>query len=199
MIAFLDGKLAHKEPTFVLIDVNGVGYHVNISLTTYSSIKNEERCRLLTHLHVKEDSHTLYGFSGSGEKSIFLNLISISGIGPSTALMMVSSLSPSEIKDAIVREDVKLIQSVKGIGGKTAQRVILELKDKMLKDGSIDDAAIQASGGNANNTVRDEALQALTTLGIPRATAEKSLNKALKQLGTQVSVEVLIKESLKTS
>lgn len=198
MIAFLDGRLAHKEPTFVILDVGGVGYHVNISLTTFAQIKNEEKCRLITHLHVKEDSHTLYGFSKSSEKSTFQNLISISGIGPSTALMMLSSLSPSELKNAIIQEDVKLIQSVKGIGGKTAQRVILELKDKMLKDGTIETGEIKASG-SPSNTVRDEALQALTTLGIPRATAEKSINKAIKLIGADVSVEVLIKEALKTS
>lgn len=112
--------------------------------------------------------------------------------------MMLSSLSPSELKNAIIQEDVKLIQSVKGIGGKTAQRVILELKDKMLKDGTIETGEIKASG-SPSNTVRDEALQALTTLGIPRATAEKSINKAMKLIGADVSVEVLIKEALKTS
>lgn len=197
MIAFLEGRLAHKEPAYVIIDVGGVGYHVNISLTTYAYVKEQEKCKLFTHFHVKEDAQSLYGFSSTGEKSTFVQLISISGIGPSTALMMLSSLSPSELKDAIIREDVKLIQSVKGIGGKTAQRVILELKDKMIKDGSIDSSGVETS--SANNTVRNEALQALTTLGIPRATAEKSINKALKQLGTTVTVESLIKESLKTA
>lgn len=197
MIAFLEGRLAHKEPAFVIIDVGGIGYHVNISLTTYAYVKEQEKCKLFTHFHVKEDAHSLYGFSSTGEKSTFVQLISISGIGPSTALMMLSSLSPSELKDAIIREDVKLIQSVKGIGGKTAQRVILELKDKMIKDGSIETSGNETS--SANNTIRNEALQALTTLGIPRATAEKSINKAIKQLGTAATVESLIKESLKTA
>lgn len=198
MITYLDGRLAHKEAAYVVIDVNGLGYHVNISLGTFSDIKDEEKCKLFTHFHVKEDAHTLYGFSKESERVTFRNLISISGIGPSTAIMMLSTLSPKELRGAIVNGDVKLIQSVKGIGAKTAQRVILELKDKLLKEGEVANESSNQDKGDYNTT-RNEALQALVTLGIPRAAAEKAINKVMKQFGSDVSVELLIKESLKSA
>ena len=128
MIAYIEGKLVHKEAAYAIIDAGGLGYRINISLTTFSDIKDEEKCKLHTHLHVKEDSHTLYGFSTLSERGTFLKLINISGIGPSTALVMLSSLSPEDLRQAIITEDVRVIQSIKGIGGKTAQRIILELK-----------------------------------------------------------------------
>ncbi len=193
MIAFLKGRLAHKEATFVILEVNGVGYRVFISLNTYSAIKNEEACTLFTHFHVKEDAQLLYGFTQTSEKYTFQQLISISGVGPSTALMVLSTLSSSELKNAIVSDDVKTIQSVKGIGAKTAQRIILELKDKILKEGI---EPVEGLGGE-NNQVRDEALTALVTLGIAKNVAEKSIAKIMKTADAGIAVEDIIKRALK--
>jgi len=197
MIAYLKGKLVLKEPTHVIIDVQGVGYMVNIALSTFSTIKDKEDTLLLTYLHVKEDAHTLFGFSNESEKSMFLNLISISGVGPSTGLMIQSSLSASEIQNAILNEDVKTIQSVKGIGGKTAQRIILELKDKMKKE-SIEQSADEISTPS-HNTVKNEALSALITLGIKKSVAEKSIDSILKSSGNTITLEELIKLALKNA
>lgn len=196
MIAYIDGKLAYKEATYVIIDVNGIGYHINISLTTYSAIKDQENCKLHTYLHVKEDSQTLYGFSTSAEKKIFLDLISISGVGPNTGLMVQSSLSAEELQHAIINEDAKTIQGVKGIGGKTAQRIILELKDKLAKE-EIVSGTISSTG--TNNTIRQEALSALITLGFNKLAAEKTINNILKNSGNKITLEVLIKQALKTA
>lgn len=194
MINYIKGKLVYKDATYAVIDVNGVGYHINISLGTYSSIKDQEDCKLYTYLHVKEDAHTLYGFSTEDEKTLFLNLISISGVGPSTALMVQSSLSAEELQQAIVNEDVKTIQGVKGIGAKTAQRIILELKDKLAKLGIYpSDISISQSG----NTLRQEALSALITLGFNKLAAEKTIDKILKNSGNQITLEGLIKQALK--
>lgn len=197
MIAYIDGKLAYKDPTYVIVEANGIGYQIKISLSTYGSLKEGEKCRLLTYLHIKEDGHTLFGFSDADEKRLFMDLISISGIGPSTALMVLSSLNPSELQHAIISEDVKTIQSVKGIGGKTAQRIILELKDKMKKASPLSDT--KHIGVSAHNTLRNEALSALVTLGIPRNIAEKNVNTIIKREGDQVSLEQLIKLSLKSA
>jgi Holliday junction DNA helicase RuvA len=197
MIAFLDGKLAHKDPTYVIIDANGVGYLVKISLQTYGSLnQGNERVKLHTLLIVREDSQTLYGFSTIDEKELFENLLSVSGIGPSTAIVMLSSLSSNEIKQAIVSEDVRTVQSIKGIGAKTAARAIIELKDKLSKE-------IIATGVNPtvfasqNLTLRSEALSALVTLGIPKATAEKSVDQLLKRTGGDITLEELIKLALR--
>ncbi|GAA0891391.1 Holliday junction branch migration protein RuvA [Fulvivirga kasyanovii] len=197
MISYLKGKLSFKDPTHVIIDVNGVGYHVNISLATYGDIKDVENIMLHTYLHVKEDSHTLYGFSNASEKKMFLNLISISGVGPSTGLMIQSSLSSGELKQAIINEDVKVIQGVKGIGGKTAQRIILELKDKIRKEGLYPDESELTS--SSHNTIRSEALSALITLGINKSTAEKSIDRILKNSGNTITLEELIKLTLKNA
>ncbi|WP_187261161.1 Holliday junction branch migration protein RuvA [Pontibacter beigongshangensis] len=196
MIAYIDGKLAYKDPTYVIIDVNGVGYQIKIPLSTYSALPTGERCRLQTFLHIKEDAHTLYGFTTTAEKETFLLLISISGVGPNTGLMILSSLSVEEIQQAIVREDVRTIQQVKGIGAKTAQRVILELKDKIKKDTFTDTASIPAA---AHNTNRAEALSALVTLGFAKTVAEKTLDAIIKREGRNLSVEELIKFALKSS
>lgn len=197
MITYIKGKLVHKDPTYVVIDVQGIGYHISISLTTFSAIKNQENCMLHTYLNIKEDSHTLYGFSDEAEKKVFLQLISISGVGPSTGLMVQSSLSASELQQAIINEDVNTIQSVKGIGAKTAQRIILELKDKLKKEGiSISDST---SSANSYNTVRSEALSALVTLGINKNIAEKTIDKILKSSGNEVTLEELIKLALKAA
>ena len=167
MIAYLNGRLVHKDPTFVLLEVSGVGYEVKISLHTFAALKDKEQCKLLTYLHIKEDAHTLYGFMEGAEKRLFQHLISVSGIGPGTALMMLSSLNPSELEYAIVHEDVRTLSGVKGIGAKTAQRVILELRDKVMKGEVINPTASLTTA--AHNTVSQEALSALVTLGINRA------------------------------
>lgn len=197
MIAFLDGKLAHKDPTYVIIDVQGVGYLVKISLQTYASLNaGNERIKLHTLLIVREDAHTLFGFATLDEKQLFEHLISVSGIGPSTAIVMLSSLSSDEIKQAIVSEDVRTVQSIKGIGAKTAARAIIELKDKLTKE-------IVATGVNPtmfasqNLTLRNEALTALVTLGIPKMAAEKSIDTLLKRTGGDITLEELIKLALR--
>ncbi|KOF02866.1 ATP-dependent DNA helicase RuvA [Roseivirga seohaensis subsp. aquiponti] len=197
MFAYVKGKLAYKDPTFVIIDIQGVGYEIKISLNTYSKIKDEEQCKLFTYFHVKEDIQVLYGFADEAEKKLFTLLISISGIGPSIGLMFLSSLSPSEIINAIATENVAIIQGVKGVGAKTAQRVILELKDKVGKESA------DMAGGNITsssiNTIRNEALAALVTLGINKAAAQKSIDKILKNSEGQISLEELIKLALKAA
>ena len=197
MIAYLKGKLTYKDPTYVIIDINGIGYEVKISLNTYAQIKDQEALQLQTYLQVKEDSHTLYGFFDAKEKELFLKLISISGVGPSIGLMVLSSLGPEEAENAIITEDVRTIQSVKGIGGKTAQRIILELKDKIGREASSGDHInIPISSASAT---RNEALQALVTLGINKSAAQKSIDKVLKEKGKDVSLEELIKLALKAA
>ncbi len=191
MITHIQGKLVEKNPTDVVIDCNGVGYLLNISLHTYSQIPNQEHLKLHTHLQVKEDSHTLYGFSSLGERQIFRLLISVSGIGTSTARTMLSSLTPKQVREAIAIEDVALIQSVKGIGLKTAQRVVIELKDKVLKAYDIDEGITFQ-----NNTNKDEALSALEVLGFTKKQSERVVDKIVS-INQEASVEAIIKEALK--
>lgn len=192
MIGYLKGVLAFKDPTFVIIDIHGVGYEVKISLYTFSKVKDLDSCLLHTHFHVKEDAQTLYGFFDKEEKNAFIQLISISGVGPNTALMINSSLTVKELKTAIVNEEVEVIQKVKGIGSKTAHRIILELKDKIKREGLEAGASI---GGT--NPVRNEALSALVTLGINKNLAEKSVNAIIKKYGDEITLEELIKLVLK--
>ncbi len=195
MINYLNGKLVVKDPTYVVVDINGIGYEAKISLSTYAAVKNLDEVKLFTHLNIKEDAHTLYGFFEPSEKKRFLDLISISGVGPSTALMILSSLSPEELQHAIVSENVPVIQRVKGIGSKTAQRIVLELKDKMKKEGLLDKLADISV--KYDNTLRSEALSALTTLGIAKPAAEKSVDLVLKEHGQEIKLEDLIKLALK--
>lgn len=196
MISYLKGKLVHKEPTHVVVEVNGIGYHVGISLHTFSEIKDQEDIKLSTYLQVREDAHILYGFATAAEKQMFQSLISVNGVGPSTALVVLSYLSPEELKSAIVNEDAAVLQAVKGIGGKTAQRLILELRDKMKKESLEENAGIPGLG---RNTVRSEALTALVTLGISKVAAEKSIDTILKRSGGSMSLEELVKQALKTA
>jgi Holliday junction DNA helicase RuvA len=196
MISFLRGKLVHKDPTHVIIDVGGVGYQVSISLHTFSEIKDKEDLKLLTYFHVREDSQVLFGFATAAEKQMFQYLISVNGVGPSTALVVLSFLPPDELRAAIIREDAAALQAVKGIGGKTAQRLILELRDKVKKDGSDQTIGIP---GFVGNTVRNEALSALITLGIAKPVAEKSIDSVLKKSGNTFSLEELIKQALKNA
>ncbi|MBN4070100.1 Holliday junction branch migration protein RuvA [Olleya sp. AH-315-F22] len=191
MITHIQGKLTEKNPTNVVIDCNGVGYHLNISLHTYSQISNQENLKLFTHLHVKEDSHTLYGFSSLSEREIFRLLISVSGIGTNIARTMLSSLTPKQVREGIAIEDVALIQSVKGIGLKTAQRVIIELKDKVLKVYDIDEGSISQS-----NTNKEEALSALEVLGYKKKQADHVVDKIIAS-NQDANVETIIKEALK--
>lgn len=197
MIAYIDGKLTFKSPTYVILETSGIGYQIRISLNTYSQIPDQERCKLHTYLHIKEDAHTLFGFSDSAEKKLFLDLISISGVGPGTAIMILSSLSPNEIKEAIVGEDVKTIQSIKGIGTKTAQRIILELKDKIKKENITSETSNLSVP--RRNSVKDEALTALIMLGVTKSVAEKNLDIVLKKTGADITLEDLIKHSLRIS
>lgn len=195
MIAYLQGKLAYKDRAHVIIDVNGVGYEVKISLQTFDALAGgEENCKLFTHLQIKEDAHTLVGFFEMDEKLLFLDLLSVSGVGVSTALVMLSSFSSGEIRGAIMNENIALIQSIKGIGSKTAQRVILELKDKCKKDALFVEAG--KSSPDRSYGVKQEALSALVTLGIPRTAAEKSLDQILKS-NPEASIEQLIKLALR--
>ncbi len=191
MITHLSGRLIEKNPTHVIIDCNGVGYFINISLHTFSGISDGEALRLYTHLQVKEDSHTLYGFVDKMEREIFRLLISVSGIGANIARTMLSSLHPDQIKQAIASGNVSTIQSIKGIGAKTAQRVILDLKDKILKVFDIDlESAV------SSNTNKEEALSALETLGFARKQADKVCSGILKET-PDATVEKIIKEALK--
>lgn len=192
MITHIKGKLIEKNPTEVVIDCNGVGYFLNISLHTFSQIDDEELQMLYTHLQVKEDSHTLFGFKEKSERVVFRLLLSVSGIGASIARTMLSSLTPMQIKEAILHADVATIQSVKGIGAKTAQRVILDLKDKVLKLG---DDIVGATTLVSNND-KDEALLALETLGFNVKAAQKVVDKLLKE-DASLAVEDIIKLALK--
>src|SRR6187431_1881318 len=172
MYAYLQGKFSLKSPAQVYIDINGIGYEVNISLNTYSHIQNIESGKLYTFLQVKEDAHTLYGFFDRGEKEMFIQLISVSGIGAATARMMLSHLKPDEVSAAIQQGNVKLLESIKGIGKKTAERLVLELRDKVNKvEISFNVSSLQS------NTMHQDALNALVALGINRAQAEASIKK----------------------
>lgn len=192
MFAYIDGKLTFKCPAYVVVEAGGVGYHINISLNTYSAIGNVERCKIYTWLQVKEDAHTLYGFADEGERRLFLHLISVSGIGAATCRMMLSSITPAEIQNAIINADVALIQQIKGIGAKSAQRIVLELQDKLKKEGP--DSLISMP---KNNTVKEEALSALIMLGFGKQVAEKAIDNAVKKADQDLTVEQMIKIALK--
>ena len=191
MITHIKGRLSEKSPTNVVIETNGIGYWINISLTTFSQIPDQENIKLFTHLQIKEDSHSLYGFYTQKEREIFRLLISVSGVGTSTARTMLSSLTPDQVIDAISSNNVSIVQSVKGIGSKTAQRLIIELRDKILKIYDIDEAF-----ADSNNTTREEALSALEVLGINKKSAERLVDKIIKD-NLDITVEEIIKETLK--
>lgn len=191
MITQVRGRLVEKKPTEVVVDCNGVGYLLHISLNTFSSLPESENVVLYTHLSIREDAHTLFGFINKTEREIFKLLISVSGVGPSIARTMLSSMTSEEIQNAIATENVALIQSVKGIGVKTAQRVIVDLKDKILKTFDIDELSV-----NLSNTNKDEALSALDVLGFNRKQSEKVVSAVLKE-NQEASVEQIIKSALK--
>lgn len=192
MIHHIKGRLVEKSPTHAIIEASGIGYFLNISLITFSKLGNDENCTLYTHLSIKEDAHTLYGFVEKSEREIFRQLISVNGVGASTARIMLSSMTAEEITTAIVTSDVNALKSIKGIGAKSAQRIIVDLKDKLGKIDGIEQNILTF----ANNTNRDEALSALLALGFIKNSVEKVLNKVLKAQ-PDLDVENLIKEALK--
>lgn len=191
MITQIRGKLVEKNPTYAVVDCNGVGYFLHISLNTFSSIPDGEAVTFYTHLSIREDAHTLFGFINKTEREVFKLLVSVSGVGPSTARTMLSSMTSEEIQQAIAGENVALIQSVKGIGAKTAQRVIVDLKDKIIKTFNIDEVSTVT-----NNTNKEEALSALEVLGFSRKQSDKVVSAILRE-NTNASVEELIKKALK--
>jgi len=192
MITQIKGRLVEKSPTELVVDCNGVGYSINISLNTFSQLKDEENIKLFTHLIVKEDSHTLFGFSTKSERELFKLLISVSGVGASTARTMLSSLTPVEIISSINNEDVNSVQSIKGIGSKTAQRIIIDLKDKVAKGMPTSDLLFD----KIDNTIREEALSALLALGFAKKAAQSRIDKILKSQPEISSVEELVKTAL---
>ncbi|NOY50896.1 MAG: Holliday junction branch migration protein RuvA [Chlorobi bacterium] len=192
MYEFISGKTRSLGPTSVVVENNGIGYFINISLNTYSKIKSAEQVKLYIYFHVREDAQVLYGFADESEREVFILLLSVSGVGASTARLILSSLSTAEVYDAVTGGNSPVLQSVKGIGTKTAQRIVIDLKDKMLK-ASIDVEKVDVS----HNTMKEEALSGLLILGFTRAAAEKVIGRVLKTKQIS-SVEELIKETLKT-
>ncbi len=194
MIAFVEGILEEKNPAYVVINCNGTGYMLHISLHTYSQLPDLGSVRIFTHQVIREDAHLLFGFAQTDERELFRQLISVSGVGPNTARMVLSSLLPAEVKNAIVNNNVSLLQSIKGIGAKTAQRMVVDLRDKMEKEGVFKDGNLVFE----NNTTHEEALSALVMLGFAKNEAQKALASILKKKqGLSVTTEDLVKEALK--
>ncbi|PID69525.1 MAG: Holliday junction branch migration protein RuvA [Flavobacteriales bacterium] len=191
MITYIRGKLVEKNPTHAVIECNGVGYFLNISLNTYSKLPDDELIKLYTYLHIREDAHTLFGFADKVEREIFILLISVSGVGPSIGRTMLSSMTPEQIQEAIASEDVATIKSVKGIGAKTAQRVIIDLKDKIVKTYEFSEDLVVS-----NNTIKEETLSALEVLGYSRKQVEKLVLKIIQETPNS-SLETVIKQALK--
>ena len=191
MIAFVKGKFIFKNPAQVIVDVNGVGYECQVSLNTYSGISEKEQGLLHTYLHITENNQTLYGFSDIAEKELFIQLISVSGVGAATARMMLSGMKPDEIIKAIVQGNARLLETIKGIGRKTGERLVLELKDKLSKNSQETVLALSVT-----NKVETDALNALISLGIPRLTAEKAIKNVI-DVDSTLQLEELIKKALK--
>lgn len=191
MITQLKGKLVEIHPAYAVVECAGVGYWVNISLISFEKIRQEENVKIFTHLIVREDAQILYGFYDKNERSVFEKLISVNGVGPASAMMMLSTLNTAEIYDAIAQEDAKQLQSVKGIGAKTAQRIIIDLKDKLPKLGDAE--TLTAGGGNK---IKNEALSALEVLGISKKVAEKHVQQLIKTQAN-ITLEEVIKRTLK--
>jgi Holliday junction DNA helicase RuvA len=193
MIAFLRGQFVMKTPAIVHIDVNGVGYELHISLNTYTQIQHQEKGLLYTHLHIREDAHVLYGFFDTAEKELFLMLVSVSGVGAATARMMLSSVKPDELARAIIQGNTRLLEGIKGIGKKSAERIVLELRDKLGK------TRLDANNSPLiNNTLEQDALNALISLGIARSAGEQAIQRVLKAEPGITVIEDIIKKALKT-
>ncbi|TVQ89320.1 MAG: Holliday junction branch migration protein RuvA [Bacteroidetes bacterium] len=196
MIAFIEGDLVEKTPAYVVVNCSGVGYMIHISLNTFSKIPDSGTVKLHTSMIVREDAHTLYGFATQEEKNLFKNLITVSGVGPNTARMILSSMTVEEVSGSIVSGDASALQSVKGIGAKSAQRIVVDLKDKLGKESYVSQENLISS----DNTLREEALTALVMLGYNKPIAQKTINQILKKnAGVKLTVEQLIKEALKYS
>lgn len=196
MIAYIKGKITHKTQTEVIVETaGGIGYELNISVHTYQEIKDIEQVKMLTHFVVKEDSQTLYGFASEQERGMFRHLIGVSGVGPNTARILLSTFSAVELRGAIIAENITMLKTAKGIGPKAAKRMVLELKDKLLKDSGAESLAIAQTLTN-NNVVREEALAALVALGFNKMQVQKALNRILKQNPSIDDAGVLIKEAL---
>ena len=191
MLEYIKGQVSEITPAFVILENMNMGYFVNISLHTYSSISQKQECHLFIHEILREDAYMLYGFADKAEREIFRNLLSVSGVGANTACMMLSSLSPDELKRAIVQEQVKTLQSIKGIGAKSAQRIIVDLKDKLEKEG-LEEQIVKRQ----DNTIREEALSALVTLGFQKRNVEKVIEKLIHE-ESNLTVEKLVKSALK--
>lgn len=192
MYSYIKGRLVEVSPAIAVVETGGIGYSINISVNTYTTIKESEACKLLIYLHVREDVMELYGFATEQEKTLFKQLITVNGVGVNTARVVLSTLSPEELVNAILSDDVLTLKKVKGIGPKAAQRIILDLKDKLVKS-DLQSEIIPSS----HNTVRDEALSGLAVLGFPRNSAAKIVDKVIAKEGDSISVEVLIKQALK--
>jgi Holliday junction DNA helicase RuvA len=193
LIAYISGPITFKSPAFIYVEAAGVGYHINISLNTFSKIEHLDKVKILTYFHVKEDGQSLYGFYDEEERQIFIHLLSVSGIGPNTARVILSYMNPEEVNMAILQENVAALNAVKGIGPKTAKRIILDLKDKIVK--KQDD--VSSLVVTVDNTIREEALSALLALGFPKAGVQKSISQVLRSDPSVGSVEDLIKKVLK--
>jgi len=196
MIAFLQGNFVQLSPAKLIVDVGGVGYEVNISLNTYEAISKKEKGLLYTYLHITENSQVLFGFHEQTEKDLFLHLISVSGVGASTARMMLSGMQPEEIIRAIVNGEARLLEQIKGIGKKSAERLVLELRDKLSKI-PLNTHQLTGGAGFSKSNVQQDAIQALISLGIQKAIAEKAIEKTMQSTGIELSLEVLIKAALK--
>ncbi len=194
MIAYLNGIITHKTPTFIYVDCNGVGYHVNISLHTYTRLEKLEKIKIFTYLNVKEDEQSLYGFFDDEERALFILLISVSGIGVNTARVILSYMTPEEVRTAIIQENAVALGKVKGIGPKTAKRIILDLKDKVIKDSGSEQVILLSP---ENNTIKNESLSALIALGFPKLVVEKHIKAVLEKNPDIRQVEDLIKQVLK--
>jgi len=193
MITYIKGTIAFKTPAYVIVEAGGIGYHINISLNTYAKVEKLEHVKLLTYYHVKEDAHTLYGFAEDEERNLFAHLISVSGVGPSTAQVMLSTMTPDELRAAIIGENEVSLRKVKGIGAKTAKQIILDLKSRLMKVGG----EFPLSLTPANNTMRQEALSALLSLQVNKIQAQKALNKVLQEQPDIQNVEDLVRLALK--
>ncbi|MEQ1732791.1 MAG: Holliday junction branch migration protein RuvA [Bacteroidia bacterium] len=196
MITHIDGRLVEKTPTYVVIDCGGVGYYINISLNTYSRLPEGERCKLYTHLAIREDAHILFGFIDNAERQLFMQLTSVSGVGPSTARMILSSLGAKEIIEAVTHHQPKVLQACKGVGAKTAELIVVTLKDKLTKEMILSGGVTEMFAGAAS-PLKDEALSALVMLGFVKNVADKALDKVIKASGEALTVEQLIKLALK--
>jgi Holliday junction DNA helicase RuvA len=194
MYAYLKGELTFRSPAYVVLDVGGVGYHVNIPLSTYTALEGKEKATLYTHLQVREDAHTLYGFATQTERTLFIQLIGVTGVGATTAQLLLSSMSVDEIRSAVVGEQAHVLQRVKGIGAKTAKQIILDLKEKLTKESPDAPLLLPA----LDNTLREEALSALLALGFTRIAVQKALNHVMKENPALMRVEDLIKLALKS-